>query len=93
MADDNQKILTAIIKNREKILYEGTAKAISAIDERGVFDILPQHSNFISIIKQHIIVHKMDGSQEEFPCREGVLRVESNVVRVYVDILPLSTKL
>ena len=88
MANDYQHILTVIIKNREKILYEDKAKAITSVDEKGVFDILPQHSNFISIIKQHVIVHKLDKKEQEFKCREGVLRVEGNIVKIYIDILP-----
>ena len=89
MADTHATTITVIIKNPEKLLYEGTAKSVSSIDEKGVFDILPQHSNFISIIKDHVMVHKVDGTIQEFKCREGVLRVEDNIIKAYVDILPV----
>ncbi len=88
MANDDQNILNVIIKNREKTLFEDKAKAVTSIDEKGTFDILPQHSNFISVIQKQVIVHKIDGAEEKFTCAEGVLRVESNVVRIYIDILP-----
>lgn len=80
-------VLSVIVKNRDKVLFEGMVKAISSINEKGVFDILPEHSNFISVIQKHIIIHKTDGSSEEIPCQQGVIRVEANRIKAYVDIL------
>ncbi|HUD44566.1 MAG TPA: hypothetical protein VMR41_03430 [Patescibacteria group bacterium] len=84
----NPLILSVIIKNPDAILYEGSATAVTSINEKGVFDILPEHNNFISVIKQHVIIHKPDKSVQEIPCREGVLRVENNVVKIFIDISP-----
>lgn len=91
MADNHPLLLSLIIKNRDKIIFEDKAKAITSLNDRGVFDILPRHSNFISLIKQYVIVHKADGSKQEIPCQEGVLRVEQDLVKVYIDILPTKT--
>ena len=91
---DNQAQLSieVTVQNREKILFDGTAKAVTSINEKGVFDILPQHSNFITVVHDYILIHLIDGSDKRIPCRQGVLWVTSNVVKVAIDIIPSTKK-
>ena len=93
MSQDQNKIAFAlIIRDRERIVFSGTAKSLSSVNERGVFDILPEHTNFISIIKDHLTVHKADGGSEDIKIDHGVVKVFANSVAVYLGFLPLPEK-
>jgi F0F1-type ATP synthase epsilon subunit len=78
--------ITITIKNRQGSLLSDTVKAVSSLNDKGPFDILPEHENFISLIKQKIIVHKNDNKTEEFKIDNGVLRVYKNEVNIYIGI-------
>ena len=77
--------LTLVIRNREKVLYSGNAYALSSVNDRGIFDILPSHENFISLIKEKVIIHKTQKDEEEIQIENGIVRVYKNNVYVYVN--------
>ncbi len=80
------------IRDREKVLFQGDAKALTSLNDRGEFDILPEHTNFISIIREKLTVHKTDGSDENFRIEHGVVKVFANSVAVYLGFLQLPEK-
>lgn len=81
-----EKILKITIHDAEKIVYEGTADSISSYNERGVFDILPYHTQFIAIIKKSITVHKKGEEKKEFTIDVGIVEVLRNEVNVFLGI-------
>ena len=87
MMPDPLVTLFLIVRERERVLFEGEASALSSFNERGLFDILPEHTNFISLIKDFLVVHKLDGTQSEIKIKDGVLKVYKNRVWVYLGIL------
>lgn len=84
----NTHILSVIVRDRSGILYQDSAKAISSVNERGIFDILPEHANFISIIQDRLIIHRHDGSKHEIKLTRGVIKVHQNTVQIYLGVLP-----
>lgn len=78
--------ITLSIINRQGILFSDSVKAVSSYNEKGLFDILPEHENFISIIYDKIVIHKADNQKEEIKIDSGVLRVYKNNVDIYVGI-------
>jgi F0F1-type ATP synthase epsilon subunit len=83
----NKEVLNLIIRQKDRILFKGEVKAFSSFSDRGAFDILQNHANFISIIKDHYIIHKLDGTKNEKKIDEGIVRVHENIVTVYLGIL------
>lgn len=77
-------MLAVTVSSREGMLFEGAASSVSSVNDRGPFDILPQHQNFISIIRQGIIIRA--GDTREISLKTGVLKVRENRVEVYVGI-------
>jgi len=75
------------IINRQGILFSGRVKAVSSYNEKGLFDILSEHENFISLIYEKIVIHKNDNQEEQIKIESGVLRVYKNKVDIYVGIL------
>jgi F0F1-type ATP synthase epsilon subunit len=76
-----------VIRNRQTILYEGDVKAISSKNDTGIFDVLPEHTNFISLINESITVHLLDGSEQTFQLQNGVMKVKEYAVHCYIDLL------
>ena len=77
--------IRVIIKNRESTLFDGKVNAVSSFNDVGLFDILPIHENFISLIKDKIILHN-NGAQKEHKIGQGVLKVRENKVNIYLDL-------
>lgn len=73
------------IKSRENTFYDGEVTGVSSYNDVGLFDVLPMHENFISIIRNKIILHKND-KQKEFKIDQGVLKVRDNKVNIYLDL-------
>jgi hypothetical protein len=83
------KILQVLIRNREKVIYDGQALALSSVNSKGTFDILGQHINFISIIKDYIKIHKTDRTIQEYKLRTGLMKVNGNKIEIFVGISDL----
>ena len=85
MANANVPNLTVIIRNKDKILFNGQAYAVTGVNDRGIFDILPQHESFISLIKDKVTVRKNTREKQEIQIENGILRVYKDKVYIYVN--------
>ncbi|MBP9716319.1 MAG: hypothetical protein KBD51_00035 [Candidatus Levybacteria bacterium] len=74
-----------IIKNKESIIYDGQVTAVSSFNDVGLFDVLPLHENFISLVKDKIIIHDNSG-QKEFKINNGLLKVKDDKVDIYLGL-------
>lgn len=74
------------MRDRDTVIINADVHTVSGVNEKGVFDILPLHSNFISLIEAHILVTRMDGSKQEIKVNNGILRVVENRVEIYVGV-------
>ena len=86
--EKNNQVMTVTLQNRDHIIFEGKVKAITSTNAKGTFDILAEHSNFITILNEYVILHLPDGTGKKISCHEGVLWITKNIVRIIVDILP-----
>ena len=75
--------LTVTIRTREKILFQGKVTGVTSLNERGIFDVLAGHENFISVVKEKLTIHD---SEKSFTFTTGILRVEENVITVYIGV-------
>lgn len=82
----NEKLLT-VIRDRNTLLFQGEVEAISSFNDKGPFDILPRHANFISIIKKHVIIHLAKEEEKRIELGSGILKVRDNNVEIYLGIL------
>lgn len=78
------------IKDKNGVVAEDNVTAISSYNEVGLFDVLPLHTNFISLIKTKIILHKPTGDRE-IKVGTGLLQVINGQIRVYLG-LPETTE-
>lgn len=99
MSDDKKKVeqkvdknkekqsINLVIRQREKLLFQGEVKAFSSINEKGVFDVIYKHANFISLINKNYMIHNFDGTKNEVRIEEGIVEVHNNNVTVFLGIL------
>lgn len=76
-----------MVRNRRQVLFEDDVKAVTSRNDTGLFDVLPEHSNFISVIKEKILLHKKSGEKYEIAVQNGIMKVKNNTVRCYIDLI------
>ena len=82
---EEQRLLVKI-RSKSKVFFDGTAYAVSSTNEVGPFDILSQHANFVTVVKDFVTVHKNLQNKEDFKIDKGIMRVRENLVEVFVGI-------
>ena len=79
--------LTVKVRNPDTVFFEGEPEAVSSANEKGPFDILPMHENFISLIKDKIIIHISGKDQKELAVKTGVIRAKSNSIQIFYSLM------
>lgn len=86
LRDSKGKLLTVTVKSPGQTVFSGWAKAITSVNEKGIFDILPYHSNFISLIKEKVIIHQEDNKEMNIQLETGIIKVYEDTVRILIGI-------
>ena len=74
------------IKSRQGLVYQGKVKSLSSVNEAGKFDILAQHANFISLIKDEVVISDLQGFKKIIKIKSGLLRMRENNLEIYLAI-------
>ena len=82
---DRSSVINLTIRNRDVVLFKDKVASVTSYNDKGVFDILPEHENFISVVRDNIIVHKSNNENQEIKIDNGVVRVFENNVFFYVN--------
>lgn len=77
--------ISLTIRTREGVIYEGTVTGLTSTNKVGKFDVLEEHANFITIIKDKLIIYEKD-QQKEFNLDNGIMKVVENKVEVLLGV-------
>jgi len=69
-----------------KIGYRGAAAAITSKNKVGKFDILPEHTNFITLVFKNLVIYTKEQKKIEYEFKRGVLEVSDNLVKIFLGI-------
>jgi len=70
-----------------RVYYEGMAFSISAVNDTGPFDILPQHFNFICLLQPcKLTIRTVKDGTQQIDIGGGVMHVKADSVIVFLDI-------
>ncbi len=83
---DNKPVIFVVIRTKEGIMFKDKVKAVTSYNEKGPFDVLPEHENFISLIDQHLVIHTMDGKENEIKVDNAVIKVYRNEVHIFLGL-------
>ncbi|QQS39321.1 hypothetical protein IPM62_01780 [Candidatus Woesebacteria bacterium] len=84
MEPNKQLILK--IHDRDEVVYEGEVVSLTSFNEKGEFDVLAKHANFISLVQNKLIIVTPDNKEKEIPIKNGVIKVENNKADVYLGV-------
>ena len=74
------------IKNKKEQLFLGEAMSVTSKNDRGVFDILPYHVNFITLMYDFIVIDRNTENERRFEMDTGILYTVSNKVEIYIGL-------
>lgn len=75
------------INSPDELIWLGRASAVSSKNSQGDFDILPQHANFITIVKKNpVIIHLLLSGEKKFDFQSALIYMHNNKVRIYANI-------
>lgn len=69
-----------------KTYYDGVADSISAVNDTGPFDILPQHHNFMTLLSTCDIIVRSEKNEEKIAINRGIMHVKADRVVVFLDV-------
>jgi F0F1-type ATP synthase epsilon subunit len=79
--------LNVAIVNRDQRIWEGKANSVSSENSAGRFDILPQHANFITLIRNKpITIRETTGKSQTMTYKTAVLSIKEDRLMIYTDI-------
>jgi F0F1-type ATP synthase epsilon subunit len=85
MANEDNLLLVRFISPSETF-FEGEAKAVSANDASGPFDILPGHSSFVGLLTSGDVVIKSVEGDRSIGISRGIIHVHDNRVEVFANV-------
>lgn len=86
MAGETYNDFFLSIRNSEARLFRGPIKSLTSNNDTGRFDILPMHANFVSLIKDFLLIRELSGKETKFDIGVGLLRFFHNKADVYIGI-------
>lgn len=68
----------------EAVVYEGQVEALASTNTEGPFSMLTNHSNFISILSEDVVIYQNGAEYKRFQTKEAVLRAIENNIEIYL---------
>jgi F0F1-type ATP synthase epsilon subunit len=78
--------LTLTVKNRDGIIFKGEIVSLTSYNEKGKFDILAKHANFISLVKKEIEYRLINKETKKIEIDNAVLKVLNDKIEIYLGI-------
>lgn len=69
-----------------KVYFNGKAESVSAVNDTGPFDILPEHHNFITLLNPCDVIVQLGNQKETIPINRGVMHVKKDRVLIFLDV-------
>jgi len=85
-ANDPKRRLFLKVLTRRGPSFDAEVASITGFNDTGEFDVLPEHAQFISLIKDKLVVRLLDGKTQEIPVDNAIMRVQGENILVFVGI-------
>jgi len=75
------------IHGRNGILFSGAVSSLTAVNKTGLFDVLPNHANFISLIQEKVTYRDAITNVAHIaPIGQAIIMAVENQVDVYLGM-------
>ena len=85
MAAKFRRLFLKVI-TRKGTSFDAEIDSLTGHNDKGDFDVLRQHSQFISLIKNKLIVRLLDRKVQEIPVDNAIMRVKGENIEVFIGI-------
>lgn len=68
----------------KEVFFQGEAFSVSSKNQLGKFDILPRHTNFITLIFDELTIVTSKKERITYHFKKGVLEVTKNKVNIFL---------
>lgn len=85
-SQEDHSVLKVIARAPFHIYYEGTARAVTATNRIGTFDVLPGHADFFSMLTAGKVVITTDEEELSFEITTGIITVRNNEALLFVNM-------
>ena len=79
-------LISVTVKQPDKTVFDGFATSITSVSNRGKFDVLAYHANFIALIQETIVLGQEGKPPVQIPIKTGVMKVRQNSVKIILGI-------
>lgn len=79
-------LISVTVKQPEKTVFDGFATSVTSVSNRGKFDVLAYHANFIALIQETIVLGQEGKPPVQIPIKTGVMKVRQNSVKIILGI-------
>lgn len=86
MIDPKKPIIAVKVYAPFRVYYEGDGYSVSAVNETGPFDILPQHSNFLCMLVPCNLIIETPEGRKVIKISRALMHVKADRVVVFVDV-------
>ncbi len=80
------KALELKVQTRQDVLYQGEIDSLTSVNKKGKFDVLRKHANFISLIKDFVLIRDLKGKEYRLNIGQGLMKVLGNQINIYLGI-------
>jgi F0F1-type ATP synthase epsilon subunit len=70
----------------KEIFYQGEALTVSSQNRLGKFDVLPRHTNFITLIFNNLTIITPEKKKISYQFERGVLEVRENKLNIFLGL-------
>lgn len=74
------------IISREGAVFDGNIISLSSYNDKGKFDILSLHANFISLIYKEIVIIKSGGDKKVIKIEKALLKNKNNNLEIFLGV-------
>lgn len=86
MLESPTNALHLLVISGDAVVFEGEVTSVTSKNRKGEFDILDQHTNFISLIDEALTYKQFGGVSQTITFDRAVMQVYKNEVRVFVGL-------
>jgi F0F1-type ATP synthase epsilon subunit len=81
---DTQDKLKVVVRRPTTLEWEGEAWGVSSNNKLGPFDVLPEHTQYVGMISDYVVVHRAEGDKR-YTISTALMKVEDNVVEIWLS--------
>lgn len=83
MTTKPRETISVVIRKKDGVVWQGAASSLTSTNTVGTFDILPEHTHFVGLIEQYVIV-RVEKQEKKWSIERGILSVKDGVVEAYL---------